>query len=61
MVQRTENVQHLQRGLTEEDFEPVLNAEHFESVYNPMEMGFPRSARLPYHLRLRGRSSFCGS
>lgn len=41
ILPKIENVRHLQRGLTEEDFEAVLNADHFESVYDPKEFGFP--------------------
>lgn len=41
VFQKTENVWRLQRGLTREDFDPVLNAERYESVYDPIAFGFP--------------------
>jgi hypothetical protein len=47
---KMENLRQLQRGLTAEDLEPVLNAEHYESVYDPMEFGFP--GLINYHSTL---------
>jgi hypothetical protein len=38
---KMENVWHLQKGLTEEDFETVVEADRFESVYDPKAFGFP--------------------
>jgi hypothetical protein len=36
-----ENLWQLQQRLTEADYERVLNAERYESVYDPTEIGFP--------------------
>jgi hypothetical protein len=44
---KPENTRQLQRGLTEEDLKPVLDAERYESVYDPMEFGFP--SLINYH------------
>jgi hypothetical protein len=46
ILPKIENVWRLQEGLTHEDYEPVLNAEDYESVYKPVELGFPG---LMYH------------
>jgi hypothetical protein len=41
ILPKIENVWRLQEGLTQEDYEPVLIAEDYESVYKPVELGFP--------------------
>ncbi len=41
IVQKPKYVWRLQEGLTPEDYKPVLDAEEYESVYDPIELGFP--------------------
>ncbi len=50
MRPRWESLWHLQRGLTRRDFDPILDAETYEGVYNPVTLGFP--GLMHYHTTL---------
>lgn len=41
ILQKIENVRHLQQGLSREDYDPILNSEDYEAVYEPRTLRFP--------------------